>query len=96
MATFLVTYQAIRGYLKQAAKARDDFEEAHQQMSAAAKELCSIWQGKGKEMFEAEQEAFDGWCKQLGIIGKDYSDLVEKALAKYETTDQEITSGWKS
>lgn len=91
-----VTRAAIRAYRRQSEKAREDFEEAHAQMAAAAQELCSNWEGTSKDVFQAEQEAFDGWCKQLGLIGKDYDDLLDKALAEYETNDANNAAQWKS
>ena len=88
--SWLVTIHAIRGYLSKARQARQQFNEAAEEMKKAAADLCSKWEGDAAVAFEAEQNKFNGWCKQMDGIGSEYMTALNKAIDVYEKTEQAV------
>lgn len=87
---WLVTINAIRGYLAKARQAQEQFDDASKMMKDAAADLCSIWKGDAADAFAQEQGVFEGWCSQMSGLGLDYMDVLEKAINVYEKAESAV------
>ena len=87
---WLVTINAIRGYLAKARQAQEQFDEASKMMKQAAQDLCSRWEGEAARAFAQEQGVFEGWCSQMSGLGLEYMDVLEKAIDVYQKTEETV------
>lgn len=87
---WLVTINAIRGYLAKARQAQEQFDEASKMMKQAAQDLCSKWEGEAATAFAQEQGVFEGWCGQMSGLGLEYMDVLEKAINVYEKAESTV------
>lgn len=87
---WIVTINAIRGYLAKARQAQEQFDDASKMMQQAAQDLCSKWEGEAAQAFAQEQGVFEGWCSQMSGLGLEYMDVLEKAIDVYQRTEETV------
>ena len=92
MTSFLVTISAILQYLAKAKQAKEQLDQATNEMKRAATDLCSKWQGDAATAFAAEQEVLCTWCNELSNVGAEYMSTLEKVSRAYEEAEQAVTS----
>lgn len=95
MSTFLVTLTSIVQYLAKAREAKQKLDEAKEEMKRAAEELCSNWQGDAAAAFAQEQGVLYSYCSQLGDVGSEYMDVLERVSKIYEEAEQAVTTAIK-
>lgn len=95
MSTWFVTIQAIVRFLGQARKAKQEIDEANEQMSRAAQALCEKWQGEASAAFAQEQGVLYKHCASLGSVGAEYLDLLQKDADRYEEAERRATAAIK-
>lgn len=92
MASILVTIQAIFRYLAKAREAKEQLDQANNEMKQAAEQLCSIWQGASAEAFAAEQGVLQGWVSEISNVGGEYMELLSTTASKYAEAEQRATN----
>ncbi|MBE5801781.1 MAG: hypothetical protein E7319_05770 [Clostridiales bacterium] len=95
MSTWLVTISAILQFLAKARSAKEQLDKANAEMSRAAQDLCSKWQGDAAQAFAAEQGVLYNHCSQLSNVGSEYMDTLQKVADLYERTEQTVTNAIK-
>ena len=84
MSTWIVTIRAILQFLAEARKAKQELDEANEQMSRAAQALCDKWQGEASAAFAQDQG-----------VGSEYMDLLQKTAQMYEDAETRATNAVK-
>lgn len=95
MSTWIVTIRAILQFLAEARKAKQELDEANEQMSRAAQALCDKWQGEASAAFAQEQGVLYRHCSQLSGVGSEYMDLLQKTAQMYEDAETRATNAVK-
>lgn len=92
MTDLLVTFNAIARFLAKAQEAKEELENANEEMRRAAQELCGKWEGAAAAAFADEQDVLYNWCSQLGQVGAEYMSVLESVKSKYMEGENEIAS----
>ena len=90
MSSFLVTISAILQFLAKAREAQQQLDKANDEMSNAAAELCSLWQGDAAKAFAEEQQVLFGYCSQLSGVGAEYMSVLQKVAETYQNMEQTV------
>lgn len=87
---FLVTIEAIVGYLNEAQKAQEFFDLAEKNCDSAAQELLGMWKGDAAESFRAEQEQFKNWSLDMKKVVTEFFRIVGTIIQKYQEMEDTV------